>query len=157
MKPHERIAARLQGVHRRACAPLKLVIDGCPPGWGAKNRKFKGRQGKVLTEEYQRFQDEVWAEWMRKGQRRFETGGVVIDVRTYWKRKRTFDDGYITAFADVDAVMSAILDALQDKVDRKGNLVERRCIDNDMRVIKKTTEKFVDKDHPRVEVVLRTV
>lgn len=129
--------------------PVRLIINGCPPGWGAKNRRFKGRFGKVLTDEYKTFQDYVWIAWMDAGQPRFDRGGIAIELTVYWPRKRTFEDGFETGMGDVDAVSSAVLDALQD---RDG---EQRCIDNDMRVVEKLAKKDWDKKHPRVEVWIR--
>lgn len=131
---------------------IHLVIDGCPPGWGRKNRKYRARGSKLLSDEYKTFCDYVWAAWMTAGKPRLDKGGLSIEIHVYWKRKRKLDDGHVTAYADVDAVTSVVLDALQDKKDKAGNIIERCLFDNDMRVESKVVRKFVDKDHPRVEV-----
>jgi len=136
---------------------VHLVINGCQPGWGAKNRKFKGRNVRQLSDEYKTFQDHVWIAWTEVGQPRFETGGVIMKIHVFWGRKRTFEDGFVTGMGDVDAVSSAVLDALEDQKDRKGKVIERRCLDNDMRVVEKLALKSCDPDHPRVEVWLRRV
>lgn len=148
-KKVEAVLDKQRGVH--------LVIDGCPPGWGAKNRKFRGFNVRHLSDEYQAFQDQVWIAWTRVEQPRFDTGGVVMKIHVYWGRKRKFDDGFQTGYGDVDAVSSAVLDALGDKKDKKGKVIERRCLDNDMRVIEKLALKSWDADDPRVEVWLRSV
>lgn len=135
---------------------IHLVIDGCPPGWGRKNRKYRNRQDKQLSDEYKAFANYVWAAWVTAGQPRLDKGGLGIEVHVYWDRKHTLPDGHVTAYADVDAVTSAVLDGLQDKKDKAGN-IERCLVDNDMRVEDKRARKFVDKIHPRVEVWIWSV
>jgi hypothetical protein len=130
---------------------VHLLIDGCPPGWGRKNTKYRARGSKRLSDEYKTFADYVWAAWMTVGQPRLDRGALGIEVHVYWKRQRELPDGHVTAYADVDAVVSAVLDGLQDKKDKAGRIYQRCLFDNDMRVETKLSRKFVDKNYPRVE------
>lgn len=120
----------------------------CHPGRGKNNSRYERRSSKQLSKAYKRYQEAVNIAWLLAGQPRFHQGPVGVEIVAYWDRIRTFDDGYQTAMADVDAIDKATLDALDPS---HGGC---ECFDSDMRVRPLVLDKDVDKENPRVEIYI---
>jgi Holliday junction resolvase RusA-like endonuclease len=125
---------------------LFLVIHGTPI---RKNERYQivrpftkgGGRGPATMRDSARFEEFcllVEQAWRAQGMPRFREGLLHIEIASYWPRRSTFGTG----FGDIDAPISATLDALQ----------LCKAIENDVQIVKLNATKGYDKVNPRVEI-----
>lgn len=135
---------------------IALTIPGEPPRKNSKHEvfvrtgKMHGKQrtiGRRLTADYKRFCDVVALVWdrvrARERRTKIDAGRWVITVRAFWSRQRHLDVDL--PIGDIDAPCESVLDALQ----------HAGVIDDDVRFVRKVSEKYYDPRYPRVEVEIR--
>lgn len=124
---------------------LHLVIPGPPI---RKNERYEivrpftkgGHRGPATMRDSARFEEFcllVEQAWRAKGMPKFY-GLLYVSIDSFWPRRSS----YGTGFGDIDAPISATLDALQ----------LCRAIENDVQVTKLVATKQYDKNNPRIEI-----
>lgn len=121
----------------------------CSPGLGKNNSRYADKGSKRLSGEYKTYRQHVWLAWLEAGKPAFHRGAVGMEIVAYWPTESQQLD-IETAFADVDAIDKATLDALQPSKQIPG----MRCLDTDMRVEPLLLRKKIDKKNPHVEILL---
>jgi Holliday junction resolvase RusA-like endonuclease len=136
---------------------LALTIEGPPL---RKNERYevvalKAKRGAVLrggkteratlknSDEFEVYALRVMQAWRMAGHAPIRSGAWHVDCVAYFKRTRKLD--VPVAFGDVDAAVSAALDALQ----------ACGAVDDDVRFVTGWLEKHVDSSRPRLELMLR--
>jgi Holliday junction resolvase RusA-like endonuclease len=136
---------------RTSTGTLTLVVEGPPLRKNERHEIVVPKQRKPgmppawlkNTKAYDAFALRVTNRWRREGSHQIRSGAWHVDCVAYFPRTRKLD--VPVAFGDIDATISAALDALQDC----------GAVDDDVRFITGTLAKHVDKDEPRVELTLR--
>lgn len=127
---------------------IDLVIEGPPPRKNERHEIVAPRRGRPFLKNsaaFDSFALRITNRWRRAGMPKIRAGAWSIRIKSYWARRRHLD--LSTAIGDVDAPISAVLDALQ----------ECGCIDDDVRFETLTAEKYCDPENPRVEVVMEPI
>lgn len=129
----------------------RLTVPGEPVG---KNRLFLARSSKALSAETRAFRRRVADAVILAGQPTTTGAGIVprgtiqkgrwgIEIHSFWSR-RWLQGGHQLAFADTDGPVAQVIDALQ----------RANVIDNDMRFAPVIADKHVDKQNPRIEILI---
>jgi Holliday junction resolvase RusA-like endonuclease len=129
---------------------IRLVIDGPPL---RKNERHKVialrlKDGKTRgslknSDEFDLYVLRVTHAWRIAGHEPIRSGAWHVDCAAYFPRTRKLD--VPVALGDVDAAVSAALDALQ----------ACGAVDDDVRFVTGWLEKHVDASRPRLELTLR--
>lgn len=124
-------------------ASFSATVHGTPP---RKNRRHAhgGHSGPVRNSpEYLAWCEQLGAAWAAASNPALASGTWRLRVTAVWPRKRDLG-GVVVAFGDVDAPISAVLDALQ------------RCgaIDDDVRVIELRADKQLADDSETPKTII---
>jgi Holliday junction resolvase RusA-like endonuclease len=124
-----------------------LHIPGTPPRKNERHDVIRiGNRGALKNSKaFDELVAEVAAAWLLGRHQKICSGKWEIHVRAVWPRKRNLD--VTVAFGDVDAPVSAVLDALQ----------ACGAIDDDARFIRQSAEKLYVKGEGSTEIRLREV
>lgn len=132
--------------------PISLTIEGPPLRKNERHEivvpKHRRKGGPAAwlknSKAYEVFAFQVEMCWRVAGSPRMISGAWHVDCAAYFARTtRTLD--VPVAFGDIDAAISAALDALQGC----------GAVDNDVRFVTGWLEKHVDAKRPRLELKLR--
>lgn len=121
---------------------FRVEVFGAPP---RKNRRHvHGKGGPRNSPEFDDFVHRLRQAWAAAGHPVIRHGRWRLLIEAGWKRKTELDDGLVVPLGDVDAPVSAVLDALQ------------HCgvLDDDARVFEQASTKFYDPKDPRVIITL---
>lgn len=110
-------------------ASFRVEVRGPVP---RKNRRHIVARGRILnSREFRDFVQRLDAAWRSAGHPVINTGRWVLLVESVWDRQRHLDEGISVPMGDVDAPLSAVLDAMQ----------EAGLLDDDVRVVQQAAEK----------------
>lgn len=124
-------------------ASFSVVVDGEPVQKNARYRVVgKPRPRMIHSPAFKAFVQRLAEAWRSAGHPAINAGTWRILIHSVWSRQRHLDT--TVPLGDVDAPVSAVLDALQ----------EIGALDNDARVIEQAATKAHDPVRPRVIITL---
>jgi Holliday junction resolvase RusA-like endonuclease len=124
-------------------ASFRVVVEGPPPRKNSRYRVVgKPRPRMIHSAEFKDFVRRLGEAWRAAGHPSIASGTWRILIHSLWPRQRHLDAD--VPHGDVDAPVSAVLDALQ----------EINVLDDDARVVEQASTKGHDPDRPRVIITL---
>jgi Holliday junction resolvase RusA-like endonuclease len=124
---------------------IAFIVDGPPPRKNERHEIVAPRNGRPFLKNsaaFETFARKMANEWHKAWSPKIRAGSWSITVLACWPRQRHLDVSL--PFGDVDAPVSAVLDALE----------ACGCIDDDVRFVKQVARKAYSKDSPRTVIVI---